>query len=335
MNRKSIILMALLLVTGMVTWYILGKKGNTTVKGNDWEFAVKDTANIGRIFIADRNGKSILLERKADFWTMNKKYRANPYSFEILLQTIASVNMKYRLPRPSIPSVVKDLSTEGIKVEIYHKNGERLKTYYVGGTNMDESATYMIMEGSNEPYATEIPGFEGTLRVRYITDEEKIRDKSIFREQLGNIKKVEVDYPLQKNNSFIINKIGSEYKVSPFYPITPQNTGVPKQKIIESFLIGFESLASEGFENKFKSQDSLYHSVPFANIKVTNNQDVVTNVTFYTIFSKNGYNDNLKDQNGSNIVERYFARVNDKDLHLVQDVVFRKIFWGYPSFFAK
>ncbi len=335
MNKKNLILLMVLLITGMVTWFIVNKKGHNTIKGSDWEFAVKDTTNIGKIFIADRNGNKVLLERKDNFWLLNKKYKASKSVLDVLLETIASVNMKYRLPRPTVPMVVKDMAANGIKIEIYHKNGDILKTYYVGGTNMDESATYMIMDNSNEPYATEIPGFDGTLRVRYITNEEKFRDRTVFSEPISNIKKVEVDYPLQKNNSFIIDKKGSEFAVKPFYSITPQRIELPKQKMIESFLYGFESLGSEGFENKFISQDSLYHTVPFAVIKLTNAQDSMTTVALYTIFTENGYDEKIKDDNGNEIVERYYARVNFKDLHLVQDGVFRKILWGYPSFFSK
>ncbi|MCB9291126.1 MAG: hypothetical protein H6560_27725 [Lewinellaceae bacterium] len=48
--------------------------------------------------------------------------------------------------------MVESLATEGMKVELYDKDGGLLKAYYVGGSTSDERGTYMIMEGAEQPY---------------------------------------------------------------------------------------------------------------------------------------------------------------------------------------
>ena len=63
--------------------------------------------------------------------------------------------------------MVKSLASEGIKVELYDRKGEKIKAYYVGGATPDERGTYMIMENAEEPYVAHIPSWEGNLRFRF------------------------------------------------------------------------------------------------------------------------------------------------------------------------
>ncbi|GIS08576.1 MAG: hypothetical protein CM15mP112_06880 [Flavobacteriales bacterium] len=39
---------------------------------NSYMFAVEDTSSINKIFLADRNGTSILLEKNKNNWILNK-----------------------------------------------------------------------------------------------------------------------------------------------------------------------------------------------------------------------------------------------------------------------
>ena len=96
-----------------------------------------------------------------------------------------------RLPRQAVADVVKDMATEGIKVEIYAKNGKALRTFYVGGSTSDDRGTFMMMENSNEPYVMHIQGFQGMLRPRFHTDEQDWRDRFVFKLKPEDIKMVD------------------------------------------------------------------------------------------------------------------------------------------------
>lgn len=333
MKKTNLILLALLAVLGTAAaWYFYTDKN----KGYDFEFAVQDTANIGKIFIADRNGNSVLLTRTSPSqWQVNGKYKARWDAIKNLLETVGKVELMYRLPRNAVPTVVKDIASNGIKVEIYSKNGKKLKSYYVGGVNMDETGTNMMMEDANEPYVVHIANFTGAVRVRYFIDEIDWRDRMIFTLTPEDIKSVSIEYPLQKSQSFKLFKEGKDYKVEPFYNLTPRINAPPVKGLVESFLTGFRFLGAEGFENGFLKTDSLRSTVPFAIINVVDTEGGIKTLTLHQIVPRNADGSLIQSVEGKVQVEKYYAETEKGDLFLVQHQLFEKIFWGYPSFFGK
>ena len=336
MKKTNLVLLALLALLGCAAaWYFYTDK-NTNLKGYDFDFAVKDTAHIGKIFIANRDGKSVTLTRlSSSEWQVNGKFKARWDAINNLLETVGNVALMYRLPRNAVPPTVKDIATNGLKVEIYAKNGAKLKSYYVGGVNMDETGTNMMMEDANEPYVVHIPNFTGAVRVRYFIDEIDWRDRMIFTLTPEDIKSVSIDYPLQKSQSFKLFKEGKDYKVEPFYPLTPRINAPPIKGLVESFLTGFRFLGAEGFENGFSKTDSLRSTVPFAIINVMDTEGGIKTLTLHQIVPRNADGSLIQSVEGKVQVEKYYAETEKGDLFLVQHQLFEKIFWGYPSFFSR
>ncbi len=339
-NTNWILLVAVIVLGSTSIWYFNHKK-NTNLSGYDFEFAIKDTANVYKIFLADRSGKTVTLFRKNPTdWTLNDKFKARPDVVHNLLETINRVELKYRLPRKAVDNVVKDIATNAIKIEIYDKNNQLLKSYYVGGSNMDESGTHMMMDNANEPYVTHIPGFNGGLRVRYFTDEIDWRDRMIFTLTPEEIKSVSIEYPLQKSKSFrvvkspnVLSKNG-DFIVEPLFNLTPRINSEPSKGLVESFLLGFKFLGAEGFENGFVRLDSLKSTVPFAIIKVETQNGTSKSLSLHPIISRNADGSLIMDNGKSIQIEKYYGEVESGDVYLIQHLVFQKIFWAYPSFFG-
>lgn len=333
---KNIILLVVVLLLGGGTYWFLNTKKDTSLSGYDFNFAVKDTSQIYKIFLADRNGKQVTLTRKnAQEWQVGGRYKARHDVMQNLLQTINRVELMYRLPRNAVQNVVKDIAANGIKVEIYDKNNKKLKAYYVGGVNMDESGTNMMMEDSNEPYVTHIPSFNGALRVRYFTDELDWRDRMIFTLQPEDIKSVSIEYPLQKVKSFKLLNQSHTYQIDPLFALTPRINSQPIKGLAESFLTGFKFLGAEGFENGYLNTDSLRATVPFVVISVENTEGVTKTLKLHPIVPRNADGSLIVQNEGHVVVERYYGEADGNDIYLIQHVVFEKVFWAYESFFPK
>lgn len=336
MKRTNLLLLIVLIgLGGFAFWYFKNKK-NTNLSGYDFEFAVKDTSNIGKIFLADRNGKAVTLTRqnKSD-WSVNNRYKARFDVLTNLLETIHRVDLKYRLPRNAVTNVVKDIATNAIKVEIYDRQNRLMKSYYVGGTNMDETGTHMMMDNANEPYVMHIPGFNGGLRVRYFTDEMDWRDRMVFTLTPEQIQSVSLEYPLQKIKSFKLQRTSpNDFSVDPLFNLTPRVATQPAKGLVESFLLGFKFLGAEGFENGFVPLDSLRSTVPFAIIKVKPMEGDTQTLILHPIVPRNA-DGSLILTDGKNIsIEKYFGETPSGDVFLIQHLVFQKIFWAYNSFFS-
>jgi len=332
--KKTLTLLIFFLLIGGTTYYLTTKKDTkTTILTEQRNFAVEEIGQVYKIFLADRNGKSVTLERQKNYWQLNRKYRANPNAVQNLLNTIQKVKIKYTPAKAATQNIIKDIATNNIKVEVYNKKGEKLKVYYVGGVTNDEFGTHMIMEDAEEPFVTYVPGFEGGLRVRYSPNERDWRDKSIFQERMHNIESISVEYPKQKNKSFKINRQNGNLSVAPFYSNTPQANKPAPRGQIERYLINYERLVAESFSNEYEKKDSIVQLLPFSIIRLKSKDEKEKVVRLHPIIKRGKNGQMILDDDGNAIVEKYFADVNGEDLMLIQQLVFGKILWTYESFF--
>lgn len=319
---------ALFLVLGGGAWYALNKKSETGSRNSpDMDFAVPNTGDIYKIFLADRKGQTATLERKEGYWLYNGKARARPSAINILLETIAKVNVWYVPPKANEKSMIRSLAAEGIKVELYDKGGKLMKSYYVGGVTNDEHGTYMIMEGAEQPYIVHVPSFVGQLRVRYLLGDDEWTDRMIFLEKPEEIQSVSVEYPQRKSDSFRLEKIAeAEYSVKPFFSTTPASKQPLRKGVPEAYLLAFENLGAEGFETDNPLRDSITNLVPFAIVTLKKVNGEEKQVRFWPVEVQ-------QTREGMPYVHRYFAEVNKSAFMLIQEGVFGPIFRGYRFFY--
>ena len=328
--KKTLLLAVLFLVLGGGAWYALRTKTTqtTTLQSPDMEFAVKNTGDIGKIFIADRSNQTATLELKDGTWMYNGTWKARPTAIQTLLQTIENVTVLSISTQAAQEHMVKSLASEGIKVEIYDKKGAKMKCYYVGGVTNDEKGTYMILENSEQPYVVHVPSFIGQLRVRYFLGDDSWRDRTVFGEKPEQIQSITVEYPQRKNESFRLEKVKEdEYRVLPYFSATPPNPNPQRKGFAEGYLLQFEQLTAEAFENQYQMRDSVSALVPFAVMTLKRDNGETRQVRYWPVEIKQ------MPETKALFVERYFAEIDQKDFMLVQHQVFGAIFKPYNFFF--
>lgn len=326
--KKTLLLAALFLVLGGAAWYALTQKSQKGSQNSwDMQFAVPNTGDVHKIFIADRRGRTALLERKEGYWLYNSKSRARPSAISTLLETIAKLNVQYIPPKAAEETIIKSLAAEGIKVELYDKAGKPIKIYYVGGVTNDEQGTYMMMEGAEQPYVVHDPSFIGQLRVRYLLGDDEWTDRSVFAEKPEEIQSIAVEYPQMKSESFRMEKTGeAEYTVQPFFSTTPVVNRPVRKGVPEAYILQFEKLVAEGFESNNPLRDSVTNLIPFAVVTVKKNSGEEKQVRFWPV-------EVLVTKDNREYVHRYFAEVNKDAFMVIQERVFGPIFRGYDFFF--
>jgi len=338
MKKTVLLLIAFAVLGSLSAWYIMNKDTDTSrsTVADERAFGVKNTKDIGKIFIADRSGETTTLERKDDHWIYNDKYKARQNAVNNLLDVISRVEVNYVVARAAVDNIIKDIATYGIKVEIYDRKGEKMKVYYVGGMTNEETGTYMIMEDADEPFVVHIPSWVGGLRARYQLKGSEWRDKHIFEEDPDKIAEVAVEFPQQKNKSFKLKKAGNKYSVTPFYEVTAPIEKELKTGVAEAYLIHLESLQAEAFQNAFAGRDSIVQQVPFCKVNINYTNGETKEAIFFPIvkFDSEGQmvtNDRIVG--AETAVERYHILFNQKDFMLGQHRVFRQVFRPYESFF--
>ncbi|MCK6693328.1 MAG: DUF4340 domain-containing protein [Thermoanaerobaculia bacterium] len=331
--KRTWLLVALFLLLGAGAFYALRMKKTQTGSHVSWDmdFAVKNPQDITKIFIADRRGQTATLERQGDTWIYNGRYKARPTAVQTLLETVSKLNVLFIPTKSSEESTIRGLAAEGIKVEIYGKNGEKLKSYYVGGMTNDERGTYMIMDGAEQPYAVHVPSFIGQVRVRYMVGDDNWRDRTVFEEKPEDIQSVSIEYPQQKSESFRIEKTeGKGYDVKPLFSTTPPSKSPLRKGIVEAYLLQYEKLGAEGFETDYPLRDSVTALVPFAIVSVKKTGGQEKQVRFWPVSVQ------YRTVGGEPFVVRYFTDVNNgESFMMTQDHVFGPIFRGYHFFFSE
>ena len=180
MLRKSLIYILLILITFCV--FFLSENKSTIISDNTFDIA--DTSIITKVFIADRKGNTISLDKQDNSWTVNNKFNVRKDAINVLLSTIHQIKIQQPVSLSAFENVIKDLSTTGVKVEIY-AGTEVLKIYTVGNETSNHLGTYMLLDGSDEPFIMHIPYFNGYLTPRYgiqggIVEEKSWRKRTVF-----------------------------------------------------------------------------------------------------------------------------------------------------------
>jgi phenylpyruvate tautomerase PptA (4-oxalocrotonate tautomerase family) len=272
--KKSWISIVLVFVLGGLTYYFVSNQNSSTVKKQLTNFAVKDTASITKIFLADKQNNSVLLERvDSSNWLVNGDFKARQDMVEILLKTMHAMKVRTPVPKSMHNNVVRKLSANSVKVEIYQNGGNTpSKIYYVGGPNKDHTGSFMLLENSSVPFVMHLEGHYGFLNSRYSTDEYVWRDTYLWRfpgKELTQIKSVEVQNHSQPQKGFKVNKItdNSYEVVNSKGQVVPSNPG----KVL-SYLKGFEKVAFEGYEqtkSKAFIDSVMTHSPPMHTLSLT------------------------------------------------------------------
>jgi hypothetical protein len=338
MKKKNILILTLTGILLIIAAFLVLKQKNGTFRRSIKDFAVSDTASITKIFLADKNNRTVLLERKsAGDWLLNGTYKARNTGIKMLFETFVNLIPKYPVPKKAHNNIILQLAGRSVKVEIYQEvyriniwgmklfpHEKRTKTYYVGGATPDNMGTFMLMEGADVPFVVHLLGFRGFVAPRYSTIEKDWRDHTIFRTRLNDIRSVIMEIPADPTNSFVVTNENGELKLYRFGSrelIHQYDT----LKLL-NFLTSFADLRYEASLNDIDSVriDSIVHSTPKNVLSLIDNKGDTTTIK---IFFKPNDNEryDLEGKVYTYDLDRAYALVNnDRDFVLIQYFVFDK-----------
>jgi hypothetical protein len=260
--KKNLLYLAVFVSLLILAIWLVKRDRNRTLDPTETSFKVADTAAVQRIFMADRQGGSVLLERTpAGNWLVNGKYVARPDMMNVLLETFIRMEVKSPVPKGAMKAVKTNIATTGIKVEIY--SGPQAKkelVYYVGSSTVDTRGTYMIKEDADLPYILYIPGWEGYLTPRFFTSQEAWRERVLFRLSPEAVQSIAIQYPDTPAYNFSIERVSdSSYRLQTATKAEWQPFSSTAAAAIWKDL---SLLRVEGFENEVPIRDSVITMVP-------------------------------------------------------------------------
>ena len=338
MSRTAVLLLAVLILA--IGAYLVTAGEDVTDRkisdtAEDRRFAYRDVADIYEIRVADREGHHVTLTRggvsgwKADGAPANENIMKN------VLATVRQLEVSTLPARAMVPNMINDIAATGILVQLYNEGGEKLRGYYIGGVTPDGMGNYAIKEGSEHPYIVAIPGFSGNVRWRFEHWGDEWRDKVYFRADPERVERFSIEYPKQRDRSFVITRKNGQYELSPYY-----DTGQPTRLIprggVEGYLTGFEKYYVNAYENSDRVAVAKFgERIPFAVIRLKEEGRREQTMTIYPRYR----NDTAADapKLGELIKEgglvAYSAFINGgEDWVLLNVETLQPLLWSYDRF---
>lgn len=332
--KKTYIYLAILAVLLVLLYFTVLKDQLGSYSKKDTAFAVRDTTEIYTIILSSLKGDTVAITKDENNWLINGKYEARPDAVSNLLRTMSQLEMKMPVAKSMHNNVIKDISGRRTKVEVYNKEGKKIKGYYIGDNSDELNGNFMLMEGSKHAFVVNIPGFEGFAGTVFFTDETDWRSREVFAYALDEIKEMDLIYPGKPDSSFTIKR-NADKKFEFISPTKDPKAANPE--IVQHYLKQFKLLNVENFILEPYKKDSLLALVPVCELKVTDIHDQSRSIKIY--YRPVNYRSKMQFTYENKPVEFdldkfYGIYNNDRDLVIVQNFVFGKLFVG-PSYFYR
>jgi hypothetical protein len=264
---------------------------------------------------------------------LNGSTDVDPGVFANIQAALTKMRMLYKPAQAATKTVLSSLKTNGIQVDIYTNDETKPdKIFFVGTDTQKGEGTFMLLNGSDQPYVMHLPGLAGGLRSRFEQPEKNFRDKFIYKFTAASLKTIRVEYPKDQSQSFEI-QVEAEPMISSLLaqytlPKTKQNSGK-----IQSYIGIFESTGTEGVFNDFPMKDSLFTLIPDCVITLSLKSGEIIEDKFYSFEHFMERSGNYRTPQEIRSGNRVFILRNKKDLFLAQTRVIGNFFTGYQEFF--
>jgi hypothetical protein len=334
MNKNKLTIIVILVLSA-IAGYLYFSNNSGTIKKELKDFAVKDTAQVSQLFIADAFGNTAKVARGGDgVWTVNDKYEVRRDAIDLVLSTIHRIDVKSPVSKASFESVIKNMAGASTKVEIYMGGNKPAKVFYVGGPTKDQFGTYMMLENSSVPFITHIPGFFGYLSTRFFTEESAWRSTALYRYKPQELETITIKHENRPEESFELSKLSSGKPI-----LKALASGTVIDAVDTLAVLQYKSL----FRNKHfefyandlagHSRDSIMQHCKLFSIEIT---DTNGNKNLFKAFRK-PLPEETEDAEGKPMffdLDRMYGLTKEGDFVIIQHFVFDEL-TPRMSFFLK
>lgn len=336
-NRLAIIITSLLIVIAIVL--VWNNRYLTTLRGDAYDFTVRDTASVTRLFFADKSNNQVLLERTDEGWKVNGKYDAQPTMVNNMLYTLDRMRIKMPVSLATHNNVITRMAGTNTKVEIYQivprinlfnkvklfPHEKLTKVFYIGDVTQDNSGTYVLKEGADKAYIVHLHGFRGFISSRFSANQEDWRDHKIISEDISNIASLKLEFNNDPRNSFIINE-KARYQYEMKRLSDESNVDIDTIRVL-NLLTSFGDVRFEAFLTDITQErrDSIINSPYQERLTLTTKdgkQEVIRTYTMRINASAFGFTEDDWDDDPDH---KYAYIENNDELVMIQDFAFGKI----------
>lgn len=244
-NKHNLILLFILITLSIAYYFLIVRKGDSTLDPDEVGFAIADTAAVQSIrFVrmsSDVKQAELSLTRQGNGWLVNGKFPAVQAKVDILLQTLKQIEVREPILEQAKQNMLNLLKQENTEVEIRMQNSD-VKRYYVGTHTPDHKGSFMLLQGADNMYVTYIPGFAGYVNTRYSSQEDDWRELLLFSSSSEILQSVSVEYSTGEG-SFSLQRASVD---APWTRV-----GISDSQSVENYIAGFGKMIAESRAEKY------------------------------------------------------------------------------------
>lgn len=327
--KKNLLYVFLLLILGGLTWYFVFREEEEVFDTKEANFTVKDTGAITSLFLSNPKDGNIKLTKVNGQWVLNDSLKPRMDALTLLLATLAQQKPEQPVSISYHDDVVKDLSANHSKVEVYTAKG-KTHTFYVGKNAGPNNITYMLNENAKRPYIVKLPLQNTFVGIRYFTRVSDWRDKKILYDN-APVEWVDVQYKDSTQYSFKLKLTGGPPEVTGnSHMAGPLNTAT-----VRAYVKMLDNIYCTGFEEQFGLKDSIIHfGRQLATVKMKRMDHNPEEITFYFKPVSKGTKATLKIGVEEYDFDVFFALLDQRDFILLSRSSAEKLLRSYPEFYT-
>lgn len=340
-KKQTILFIVTAVIILLSVVLLLGRK-STTYRRSTIDFSVSDTASVQWIFLADREGCQVLLQRKSEGqWELNKADIALKENVDDLLSVIQNITVKAPVGTAATENVTKWLATGATKVQVAYDGYrinigkihlwkcQRTKTFYMGGPTPDNLGNYAIMEKSKQPFVVYVPGFRGFISPYFTALESDWKSHEIINLRISEIEEITLIDVENPSASLQVRRHGEKH-----FDLVELSSGniLPAYDTLKLYdhLSSYRKLNFEFFVDRLtpEKRDSIL-SAKFKELTVKDTKGITVKISMYHIFNEYNteeydYNEDFMDVYNR---DKFYVTLNDntKDFYICQYFVFDRI----------
>lgn len=291
-------------VTGALAFWTSVNKGKSG-KPIYSDFVSIDTTDLIKVAFTVNGETHYVAPKTSSTWFIDSKYEVRRDFITTMKLGLARMDVKMPVSTELKESIRKRLLTEGVRVEVGSE--EATKEFWILTNDNDNNSSYFISSKEAEPYIIYVPGFTGDLTDLFKIKVSDWRNKALFRNMVGNIQEITLNYESFPKDGFVIKQKIGGYEVIDmqsvdstklytylglFQRINVENILVDKQKDSVEFLLKTQTAeVTLTVIDREKSQSKtiqIYNALPGTKLlyaKVVDNGELVTlnPETFYRL----------------------------------------------------
>lgn len=303
----------------------------------DAVFKIEQIDDIGSIEITDKDGSHCEFKKVNKDWIVNDSLPAEKSKMILMLETLNKLQVELPVSDSMRKLAIEDLRKFGIQIQIKDKDGDEIKTIYIGNNTSNGNFMILSQDGivSPDPYIVKIPGIQNVdLKYRFTARPDAWYTTEVFATSLDKIKEIKVNFTDHPLFSFVLTKDEELIQINPIVDSIKINKPLNKEHVLQ-FLLEFEN---KHFESRLK-EDSLIRLIktlkPHSTIELVDVFNKKRSITLYRIPSEIAPTG--KDATGKDLpfnIEKYWAFVSySKEYVITQHFVFGPILQPYDYFF--